>query len=71
MNASPARVKRTLMENGLKAGFHCSRFARAGGAGFENLLPSPAQAKRTLMANGLNGSQKSSHFTPDFSPYNT
>jgi hypothetical protein len=22
----------------LKAGFHCSRFARAGGAGFENLL---------------------------------
>ena len=24
MNASPARAKRTLMENGLKAGFHCS-----------------------------------------------
>jgi hypothetical protein len=22
----------------VKAGFHCSRFARAGGAGFENLL---------------------------------
>jgi hypothetical protein len=22
----------------LKAGFHCSHFARAGGAGFENLL---------------------------------
>jgi hypothetical protein len=32
----------------LKAGFHCSRFARAGGAGFENL-----RAKRTLMENGL------------------
>jgi hypothetical protein len=44
--------------------FHCSRFARAGGADFENLLTrvwrvsktmnaSPARAKRTLMENGL------------------
>jgi hypothetical protein len=34
----------------LKAIFDCSRFARAGGADFENLL---TRAKRTLMANGL------------------
>jgi hypothetical protein len=41
--------------------FHSSRFARAGGAGFENLLTrasktmnaSPARAKQTLMENGL------------------
>jgi hypothetical protein len=37
-------------QSNLKAIFHCSRFARAGGADFENLL---TRAKRTLMANGL------------------
>jgi cytosine/uracil/thiamine/allantoin permease len=51
----------------LMAIFHFSRFARAGGSGFENLLTqasrpsrasktmnaSPARTTRTLMANGL------------------
>jgi hypothetical protein len=55
---------RSERERSVKAFFHCSRFVRAGGAGFENLLTrawreqktmnaSPARAKRTLMANGL------------------
>jgi hypothetical protein len=37
----------------LNAGFHCSRFARAGGADFENLLMRERFAR--LVENGLNG----------------
>ena len=35
---SPARAKRLQWKIAFEAFFHCSRFARAGGAGFENLL---------------------------------
>jgi hypothetical protein len=46
-------TKLSKLSSLIKAIFHCSRFARAGEAGFENLNSSPALAKRTLMENGL------------------
>jgi hypothetical protein len=38
LNITHAIYNYALLEMNVKAGLHCSRFARAGGAGFENLL---------------------------------
>ena len=54
------RVHESLMRVGSRAtwpwlllkagGFHCSRFARAGGVGFENLLTRVRRASKTMNA---------------------